>query len=242
MSVIYFDIHFRVYLDSFRVCRRNNFEMAKAYVSGLMRCEKNHTNMERMTEFDDHNDYHRYYHFLSESKWSWSEVNRITACNASLVLNEQKSQNGLPASFIIDESSHLKKGRESVGVSRPYAGQIGKVDNCQVAVYGSLSNGVHNTLLSTRLFLPEEWMSDKMRMDKADIPEEHRSYKTKPQLALEIIDEAVKNGVCFDCVGEDGLYGHNSELTRALDKRKLFHVLDVQRRTCLPPGTEIIHS
>ena len=199
--------------------------MAKAYVLGLMRCEKNHTSMERMTEFDDQNDYHRYYHFLSESKWSWNEVNRITACNASLVLNEQKTKTGLPLSFIIDESSHLKKGKESVGFARQYAGQIGKVDNCQVAVYGSLCNGIHSTLISNRLFLPNGWTSDAKRMDKAGIPEEHRTYK----LTLDIIDEVVKNGVCFDCVGGDGLYGHNSELTRALDKRKLFYVLDVHK-------------
>jgi len=224
-----FNEHFKLYIDSFWVYRRNNFEMAKAYASGLMRCEKNHTNMERMSEFDDKNDYHRYYHFLSESQWSWSEVNRITALNASLMLNDQKSKNGLPVCFIIDESSHLKKGRDSVGVSRQYAGQIGKVDNCQVAVYGSLCNDIHNTLISTRLFLPQEWASDKQRMKNAGVPEEYRIFKTKPQLALDIIDEALKNGVCFDCIGGDGLYGHNSELTRALDKRKLFYVLDVHK-------------
>ena len=224
-----FNEHFKLYLDSFWVYRRNNFDMAKTYVSGLMRCEKNHTNMERMSEFDQENDYHRYYHLLSESKWSWSDVNRITSINASIVLNEQKSKNGLPVSLIIDESSHLKKGRESVGVARQYAGQIGKVDNCQVAVYGSLCNGIHNTLISNRLFLPAEWTSDKNRMDKSGVPEEYQTYKTKPELALDIIDEAVKTGVCFDCIGGDGLYGHNSELTRALDSRNLFYVLDVHK-------------
>jgi len=224
-----FSYHFSIYHDLFWVYRRNSFDMAQSYVLGLMRCEKNHTNMERMSEFDTHNDYHRYYHFLSESPWDAFQVNRITAQEASRVLHAQKLQTGLPTGLIIDESSHLKKGKESVGVSRQYAGQIGKVDNCQVAVYASLCNGVHNTLLSNRLFLPEQWTSDKKRMEKAGIPSEYQSHKTKPELALEIIDEAIKNGVEFDWIGGDGLYGHHSELTRSLDQRGLFYVLDVHK-------------
>ena len=93
-----FDEYYKLYLDSFWVYRRNNFNMAKTYcVLGLMRCEKNHTNMERMSEFDQENDY-RYYHFLSESKWSWNNVSWITSSNASIVLIEQKSKNDLPVS------------------------------------------------------------------------------------------------------------------------------------------------
>ena len=224
-----FESHFKVYDNSFLVYRHSNIEMAQAYVLGLMRCEKSHTNMERMSELDDEHDYHRYHHFLSESKWDWRDVNRITAQHAFFALKEQKTQNKLPIGLIIDESSHLKKGIESVGVARQYAGQIGKVDNCQVAVYGSLCNDFHNTLISSRLFLPKQWTSDKNRMKKAGIPQEYQSYRTKPELALEIIDEAIKNKIAFDWIGGDGLYGHNSELTRALDKRGLFYVLDVHK-------------
>lgn len=221
--------HFSVYGTGFCVYRRNSIDIAKSYVSGLLRCEKNHTNMERMVEKDGKEDYHRYYHFLSESKWDWQAVNRQTAQSAFDLFQKQKELNNLPVGLIIDESSHLKKGKESVGVARQYAGQIGKVDNCQVAVYSSLCNGGYTTLIGASLFLPESWTSDKARLDKAHVPSLYRHYKSKPELALSLIEEAVEAGVCFDWIGGDGLYGHNSELTRSLDKKGLFYVLDVHK-------------
>ena len=83
-------IHINIYDQSFKVYRYDNINMAKAHVSGLMRCEKNHTKMERMSKKVSKNDYNRYHHFLSESEWDWSEVNRITAINAFEVMHEQK--------------------------------------------------------------------------------------------------------------------------------------------------------
>ena len=64
------------------------------------------------------------------------------------------------------------------------------------------------------MFLPESWTSSKSRCDKAKIPEPDRIFKTKPELALEMIDEDIKNGVEFDWIGGDGLYGHNQKLIR----------------------------
>ena len=156
--------------------------------------------MERMVESVGDIEYHQYTHFLSESQWDWHQVNRITINEASELLSSHKQESRLPTGFIIDESSHLKKGKESAGVSRQYAGQIGKVDNCQVAVYASLVNDKYTTLVGSRLFLPEEWTSDKARMDKADISQSERQYKTKPELALELIDESLSQGVKFDCL------------------------------------------
>lgn len=221
------------FVNSFQpyfVCHRHdNTPTAFEYTLGLLTCEKNQANMERMEEEVDSAGYRRYQHFLTNSKWDHLAVIREIQTRVSETLATQKKINGLPVGLIIDESSHLKKGNESVGVSRQYAGSAGKVDNCQVGVYASLCNYSSATLVHEKLFLPENWTEDAKKCDRAGIPECQRKFRTKPQLALEIIDECVENGVCFDWIGGDGLYGHSGELTRGLDKRRLFFVLDVHR-------------
>ena len=108
-------------------------------------------------------------------------------------------------------------------------GVVGKVDNCQVGVYASLVNDNRATLINERLFLPKKWVGDEKRCKKAGIPQEAVQFKTKPQLALEMIDEAIQTGIEFDWVGGDGLYGHNKELREGLDDRGLFYVMDVHK-------------
>lgn len=215
---------------SFIVHRTDIKHMAYNYVVNLMRCEKNHTNMERMVEqIGEEFAYHQYHQFLSESPWDYVDVINKTAVKASELMAKCKAKSGKPTGFIIDESSHLKKGNMSVGVGRQYAGVAGKVDNCQVAVYSSLCNEDVTTIIDSALFLPQDWIDNDDRCQKAAIPKEKRIFKTKPQLALEIIKANVKLGVEFDWIGGDGLYGHNSELTHGLDDEGLFYVLDCHK-------------
>lgn len=201
--------------------------VAIQYVSGLLLCEKGHENMERMAEKVKDSDYKRYIHFLSCSPWDHKEVNLITMHQVSALLSEQKRRSGKPTAFTIDETSHLKKGNKSVGVSRQYAGVSGKVDNCQVSVHSSLSKGKYCSLIGTELFLPECWSNDPERCEEAGIPLLERIHRTKPELALKLVKEAMEGGVEFDFINGDGLYGHNSELTKALDDLDQFYVLDI---------------
>lgn len=221
------------YAGLFKVYKKDNSRTACEYLAGLMKCEKGKENMERMTEQVTDSDYKRYIHFLSACEWSAQEVNAKTLEISGELLREQKKLGGLPTGLIIDETSHLKKGDKSVAVKRQYAGVVGKVDNCQVSVHTSLSNDKYCTLVGTRLFLPEEWSNDGKRCAEAGIPAEHRSFKTKPQLALELVEEAIEGGVDFDFVGGDGLYGHSAELTRALDRKSVLYVLDVHKDECV---------
>ncbi|CAK0766019.1 hypothetical protein CCP4SC76_4470009 [Gammaproteobacteria bacterium] len=104
--------------------------------------------------------------------------------------------------YKIDESAHLKKGNNSVGVSRQYAGVAGKVDNCQVGVYASLAWKSHSSLINCRLYLPESWTNDTDRCEKAG-PSEARFFKTKLALALDMIKADMAAGVEFGWVGGD---------------------------------------
>ena len=219
----------RGYGGFFRVWRYNNTKIAIDYIKGLMCCERGKANMERMEEEVEDSEYRAYQHFITNSNWDADGLLKQLGKDAFDVLSQQKAQNGLPIGLIVDESAHLKKGEHSVGVSRQYAGVSGKVDNCQVGVYCSLVNDKNATIVNQRLFLPESWTSDPLRCDEAGIPEEHRKYKTKQELALEAIHELKSSGVIGDFIAGDGFYGHGTTFSRGLEKMGLFYVLDVHK-------------
>jgi SRSO17 transposase len=89
--------------------------------------------------------------------------------------------------LVFDPSGFPKSGRESVGVARQWCGRLGKVDNCQVAIYLGYVSRKGHTLVDTRLYLPKEWTKDQARLDKAGVPKASRAYRTRHQLALEML-------------------------------------------------------
>ena len=89
--------------------------------------------------------------------------------------------------LVFDPSGFAKSGRESVGVARQWCGRLGTVDNCQVAMYLGYVSRKGHTLVDQRLFLPKEWTKDKARLDKAGVPKAYRAYRTRHQLALELL-------------------------------------------------------
>ncbi len=89
--------------------------------------------------------------------------------------------------LVFDPSGFAKSGRESVGVARQWCGRLGKVDNCQVAMYLGYVSSKGHTLVDQRLFLPKEWTKDTVRLDKAGVPKAYRAYRTRHQLALELL-------------------------------------------------------
>jgi SRSO17 transposase len=93
--------------------------------------------------------------------------------------------------LVFDPSAFPKSGRESVGVARQWCGRLGKVDNCQVAISLGYVSAHGHTLVDLRLYLPKEWTQDKARLHKAGVPKAHRGYRTRHQLALDMLE---KNG------------------------------------------------
>ena len=91
--------------------------------------------------------------------------------------------------LVFDPSGMPKSGRESVGVARQWCGRLGNVDNCQVAIYLGYGSRQGHTLVDTRLYLPKEWTKDKARLDKAGVPNASRGYRTRHQLAVEMLAE-----------------------------------------------------
>ena len=89
--------------------------------------------------------------------------------------------------LVVDPSGFAKSGRESVGVARQWCGRLGQVDNCQVALYLGYVSSKGHTLVDQRLVLPKEWTKDTARLDKAGVPKASRAYRTRHQLALEML-------------------------------------------------------
>jgi SRSO17 transposase len=89
--------------------------------------------------------------------------------------------------LVFDPSGFPKSGRESVGVARQWCGRLGKVDNCQVAISLGYVSRKGQTLVDTRLYLPKAWTQETARLDKAGVPKARRGYRTRHQLALEML-------------------------------------------------------
>ena len=129
--------------------------------------------------------------------------------------------------WIVDDTSHAKKGQHSVGVARQYSGRLGKTDNCQIAVSLSLANSYGSVPLDYRLYLPKEWTDDPARCRKAGVPEEFE-FRTKGQIAREEIERALTENIPRGIVLADAGYGTESDFRDWLQSQKLDYVLGVR--------------
>src|SRR3974377_1065725 len=148
----------------------------------------------------------RLLHFVANSSWSDAAV---LAKVRGLILPVIE-QHGPIQAWIVDDTSFPKCGSKSVGVHHQYCGQLGKQANCQVAVTLSVANHHSSLPIAARLCLPQKWAKEAWRGKKAGIPREVSS-KTKPQIALEQIHEALAAGIPQGTVLADASYGSNSE-------------------------------
>jgi SRSO17 transposase len=194
---------------------------AHQYLCGLFQAEKR--NIEKICEKVVDSEMQNLNHFISESPWEWEPVIARIGEDTSRLFAGRAEKIGL----LIDESGWKKAGKQSVGVGRQYLGSLGKVDNGQVAVFASLVQGEHIGIIDTRLYLPESWTTDPKRCLKAGIPSDKMAFRTKPELAVEMVRAARKRGIRYDWIGGDGLYGHDSKFRYALDDEGECYVLDV---------------
>jgi SRSO17 transposase len=199
---------------------RDVVEQSRKYLFGLIQSERK--NMERMAEVvPDCND-QAYQHFMSNSPWSHRALLGQVAHDADAALGDNED-----SFLLVDESALAKKGKKSVGVARQWNGRLGKIDNCQVGVFTALGCGADATLINERLYLPKEWVADPKRCEQARIPMEERVFRTKAQLALDMIREARSQGLRYRWVGMDGGYGKEPWLLRTLEQDGETWVADV---------------
>jgi SRSO17 transposase len=172
------------------------------------------------------------HHLVAKAEWS-DEAMLATVRSQVLPAIEQ---HGAINAWITDDTGYPKKGTQSVGVARQYCGQLGKQDNCQVAVSLSVANDHASLPIAYQLYLPEAWADDPARRRKAGVPDD-MAFRTKPRIALEQIRAALLAGVPSAVVLADAGYGVDTEFRDGITELGLRYVVGIQSSTLLwPPG------
>ncbi|KWK76055.1 IS701 family transposase [Burkholderia ubonensis] len=171
------------------------------------------------------------HHFVAKAQWSDAAVmQRVREWVLPALAEHAASEAGFY--WIIDDTGFPKKGRHSVGVARQYCGQLGKQDNCQVAVSLSLATQRGSLPIAYQLYVPKEWADDPVRRHKTGIPED-LVFATKPQIALTQLRQAVESGIPAGVVLADAGYGDETAFRDGLTELGLLYAVGVR------PGTSV---
>jgi SRSO17 transposase len=174
------------------------------------------------------------HHFVAEADWSDAVLSSRVR---EWVLPRMSRQEPIEA-WIVDDTGYPKKGTHSVGVARQYCGQLGKQDNCQVAVTLSVANERASLPIAYRLYLPKDWAADAKRRAKAGVPQEVR-FATKGAIALSQIEQALADGVAQGVVLADAGYGTDSKFRARLTELGLAYAVGIVSTTSVwPEGKE----
>jgi SRSO17 transposase len=174
------------------------------------------------------------HHLVAKAPWS---DEALLGEVRSRVLPVMQDQSPVVA-WIVDDTGFPKKGRHSVGVTRQYCGQVGKQENCRVAVSLSVATWSSSLPVAYRLYLPEVWAEDAERRDKTEVPAEVE-FQTKPEIALDQIRAAVAVEVPRGVVLADAAYGINTAFRDELTRLGLQYAVGVQSSmTVWEPGKQ----
>lgn len=211
------------FVEPFASClvRSEQRQHALDFVSGLI-SDVDRKNVESIAYRHDQGR-EELQHFVGQSNWD----------HRSLILELARQvgqQLGRPdAVLVFDPSGFPKKGTESVGVQRQWCGRLGKVDNCQVAVFMGYVSGAEHALVNERLYLPKDWAQDKKRRKKCKVPGDVR-FQTRHELSLDMLAE-VGEMLPHGWIAGDDEMGRNSVFRRKLRERKEQYLLAVPSHT-----------
>ena len=202
--------------------------MCPLYVAGLIG-PGDRKSVGPMAERVAPGDYDRLHHFVSDGVWDEAPL------EFELTIQADKLVGGADAFLVIDDTALPKKGTHSVGVGPQYASALGKTANCQTLVSLTLARGEVPVMVGLRLFLPESWTGDEARLERAGVPAEYRSARTKSEIALAELDRLIAAGVRFGTVLADAGYGMGAEFRQALSARGLAWAVGIPRHQKVYP-------
>jgi SRSO17 transposase len=163
------------------------------------------------------------HHLVAEAPWSDEAVlNRCLDFVIAVMLRRDPV-----VAWVVDDTGFPKKGHESVGVARQYCGQVGKQDNCRVAVSLSVTTEKASMPVAFRLYLPESWVKDRKRRKKTGVPEAIQ-FQTKPEIVLDQIRRARERGIPQGVVLADAGYGTDTKFRTELTNLEMTYVLGIQ--------------
>ena len=203
-------------------------QMCPLYVAGLIG-PGDRKSVQPMAERLAPGDYDRLHHFVSAGVWDAAPL------ETELLTQADRLVGGSDAVLVIDDTSMPKKGKHSVGVAPQYASALGKTANCQTLVSLTLARGEVPVMVALRLFLPKSWTDDRGQLERAGVPAEYRTARTKPEMALAEIDCIIAAGVRFGCVLADAGYGMSAPFRQGLTARKLAWAVGIPRHLKVYP-------
>jgi SRSO17 transposase len=216
------------YRACFRTRTRDTSENAYLYWRGQLTMDeaRNFANIERRLSRGDGQALQQ---FMTDSPWDAQAV--FAQVQADIRARPALQRGGV---LILDESADEKAGQHSLGASRQYNGRLGKVDLCQVGVYLTYAHPATGvwTLVDGELFVPAEWFTPAFaeRCQDLGLPAE-RTFATKPELGWQMIQRAQAQGLPFDQVACDDLYGKSRDFRANLDAAHLAYAADVPADT-----------
>jgi SRSO17 transposase len=213
-----------------RFRRRAAHRHAGAYLRGLLG-EVERKNGWQLAEHAGYSHPRTMQRVLDRSAWEADEVRDDLR---AFVIEHLSEPDGV---LVVDETGFLKKGRHSCGVARQYSGTAGRIENCQIGVFLGYAGAKERAGIDRALYLPKDWAEDAERRAAAGVPA-GVEFRTKPRLALEMIERALDAGVPARWVVADEVYGSDGKLRRALEAREQPYVLAVKRNekpTTWPP-------
>jgi len=220
--LVHFFGRFRMY---FQTKTHDRSEYGFCYVSGMLRmkAKRNMADIGRKTGVSPQN----MQHFMSNSPWSGPA---LVGGIQDEVKQHPEFQTG--AILALDESADEKAGEHSAGASRQHNGRLGKVEMSQVGVFLSLVTPRVNVWIDGELYLAAGWFGKAYaeRRKKVGVPETS-GFQTKPELGWQMIQRARRNGVPFDAVVMDDLYGRNATLRQKLHLAGVEYYGDVPANT-----------
>lgn len=209
-----------LFLDRFAPLfgREQNQTHARRFVQGLLH-QGQRRNTENLAEAIEGCNVRNMQAFITTGVWSDTEI--LSEMRRS-VLAELADEDAV---CNCDETGFPKKGTKSVGVKRQYSGTLGRTDNCQIGVFLNYRSAAGHTFLDRRLFLPEDWAADPARRREAGVPE-GVVFRTKPELAVEMLSNLIQEGVPFRWVGGDSVYGDSPTFVRGVRELGKWYVVD----------------
>src|SRR5947199_4498511 len=212
-----------------RLAHKARRRMCPLYVAGLIGPGERKS-IQPMAERLVPGDYDQLHHFVAAGVWDAAPL------ETELLVQADRLVGGSDAVLVIDDTAMPKKGRHSVGVAAQYASALGKTANCQTLVSLTLARGEVPVMLALRLFLPDSWTNDRVRLRRASVPVEYRMARTKPEIALAEIDRVIAAGVRFGCVLADAGYGLSAPFRHGLTARKLAWAVGIPRHLKVYPA------
>ncbi|MGH8106372.1 MAG: IS701 family transposase, partial [Arenimonas sp.] len=196
---------------------------ASDYVSGLV-SDLKRKNVESIAYRHDQ-DRRNLQHFIGCAQWDHQPLMMELARQVGKEVGEPDGV------IVFDPSAFPKQGKQSVGVARQWCGRLGKVDNCQVAIYMGYVSRLDHVLVNTRVYLPKEWTSDRRRRKSAGVPK-HVRYQTRHEQALEMLQQQ-GHLLPHSWIAGDDEMGRNTGFRTDLHERNKQYLLAVPSNTAI---------